>query len=117
MKKLSVGVCKTKCGGEKFVLTITGLLIGDLKFILDSDNIVSEYKGDIQKISKSPYQTYIHYHEYDHNYERPLLVVSGDYLSAGYYINVATGRLTSTCTCAAKSASECCCLYEEDLVI
>lgn len=41
----------------------------------------------------------------------PTLVIQGDFGSAGYTIDPATGELERCCICSAHSAGECCCGY------
>lgn len=52
---------------------------------------------------------YIHYSEYDFNFNHPTLVIQGEFGSVGYRVDNETGVVERCCICAAWSENECCC--------
>lgn len=53
---------------------------------------------------------YIHYHEYDLNFERPTLVIQTRADSIGFEVNPETGAVgKEVCVCHALTNDECIC--------
>jgi hypothetical protein len=52
---------------------------------------------------------YIHYSEYDYGFNRPILVIQGEFRSTGYNVDPDTGELERVCICHAWNERECLC--------
>ena len=59
--------------------------------------------------------SYIHYHEYDHKYSNPILVIQGAFPTRGYKVDPESGELELICLCHARHDRECCCAYSYEV--